>query len=636
MRSWNVATVLGNRRSYRLAWRLIASSAVAWIGYASWPIGQASGPPTVPVVAASRLEQAVHFGLRGPNPARVDPRIVIVGFDTDTEAKLKANWPPSRAVLARAIDFLVRDGARVIAIDILLEGPTLQEEDKTLSSSLAKAPKTVLGSRVERDPNPRVMRKSLIGPYYAPDLGIDFESNAIIGLTEVPVDDDGIVRRFHPATPMLGEQAPSFALAVALKDRGLDHLSIRAGPEGLTFGETIIPFSGQMAIDPVDRQPIPAVDVNYPGGGASFPIVGDIADVAAGTLPRGIFKEKVVFVGVTGSQLIKERGDAAINAATARAPELVGGAYRRDMPGVVLQAHNYNAITKQLWLTPVPWWVRCIVSGILCWIGVGLAERFFDWRGVGALSLLSAGALLTSYVLFVRWAAIMPMLASTAATIAASLATGWVDRVRLRRRWAGYVSPDVMKVIIASDEAAIQLRCRATVLFADIRGFTSISEHTPPEDVVDLLNRHFARLVPIVSDHGGTVDKFMGDGLLAVFGAPVPFPDTAARAVAAAQEMLRCAQAHVVDRHGKSHALRIGIGVATGEVVAGEVGIRSRHDFTVIGEVVNLASRLQGETESGIVMDRSTADECGVHAVNMGERTIRGLASPVHCFSLDP
>jgi adenylate cyclase len=478
------------------------------------------------------------------------------------------------------------------------------------------------------------MRKSVIGPYYDGELGIDFEEYAAVGLTEVPVDDDGVVRRFHPVFPMLGEQIPSFAIAVALAERGLgpDSTSVRANH--LFVGDLAIPLTGQAASDPVDGQRIAAVDVNYPSGGAAFPVVADLAEVSSGAFPPGTFRGKVVFVGVTGSQLIKELRDASINSASARAPELVGGAFRRDMPGVVLQAHNFNAVIEGLWLTPTHWIIRCLLAFILCWLSVSFAERFFDWRGIGALLFLNSLALVGSYALFVSWGVRLPVLAVTSASMAVALATGWMDRVRLRKRWSGYVSPNVMKVIIDSDGAAVQVKCRATVLFADIRGFTSLSEHVEPEDVIDLLNRHYARLVPIISQYGGTIDKFMGDGLLAVFGAPVPFADSTANAVRAAIEMVQAVRTDLTDRHGRTHSVGIGIGMATGDIVAGEVGVRARHDFTVIGEVVNLASRLQGESSGDIVVDQATAEECAVPTDDLGDRNLRGFSSLIRCYRI--
>lgn len=581
----------------RRIWPAAAAGLVGGLlAWQSWPPAQASHPALSPLAAVSRMESDTWFALRGPQRQLVDPRILVVGFDSTTESTLGRTWPPSRLVISQAVDRMRQDGAKVIALDILLEGPTAKEEDAALDRALRLA-KPVLAARMDRDPDPRAKRKSLIGPYHNEADGIDFEAEAELGLAEVPADEDGVVRRMSPWTELFGERVPSFAAAVAMKTLGVESL------DGLR-----IPRSGPIATDPVDASAIPSVSIAYPGGRSVLPQGPDIAETAAGRFARGTFRDKVVFVGVTGSQLVKELGDGRPIAATSLAPELAGGAYRRDLPGVHIQALHFNAIVRQTWLNPMPDWVRFLFGFLLGALGCFASRRWGDVRGLAVLAGILAAALVGSFLCFLGGFA-APMLAAASWTACASLGLAWTDRLRLKQKWSGYVSPSVFKLISETDGGALRSRTHATVMFADVRGFTSFSAQRDPEEVIELLNRHFERIAPAVISRNGTIDKFMGDGLLAVFGAPVPAEGSEALAAQAALEVARLAQQPLVDRAGQPVLFQVGIGLATGELVAGHVGGKGRHDFTIIGDVVNRASRIQGESGPGqVVMDQATRD----------------------------
>ena len=148
-----------------------------------------------------------------------------------------------------------------------------------------------------------------------------------------------------------------------------------------------------------------------------------------------------------------------------------------------------------------------------------------------------------------------------------------------------------------------------TVLFADIRGFTRISEHAPPEKIVNLLNRYFSAMTDIIFAHGGTLDKYLGDGLMALFGAPAVTPKDAANAMAAAVAMQR----RMLSINDELRAeglpeIGVGIGLHTGEVIVGYIGSERRSEYTAIGDAVNTASRLESNAKAGeIPVSESTA-----------------------------
>ena len=171
------------------------------------------------------------------------------------------------------------------------------------------------------------------------------------------------------------------------------------------------------------------------------------------------------------------------------------------------------------------------------------------------------------------------------------MAEGLRERERIREAFGTYVDPDVAEHIL--DEGANVLEgeeLEVTLMFLDVRDFTAFAEDSPPREVVSTLNRLFERAVPIVREHGGHVDKFVGDGLLAVFGAPRRSTDHAERAFAAACEIAKA----VTDEFGDK--LAIGIGLNTGSVVAGNIGGAGRLEFSVIGDAVNVAARIESAT----------------------------------------
>ena len=216
------------------------------------------------------------------------------------------------------------------------------------------------------------------------------------------------------------------------------------------------------------------------------------------------------------------------------------------------------------------------------------------------------------------------------------------ERRQLRRAFGGYVSPAVMREILSGrlNPAPGGVKQFACVLFSDIRGYTTRSEHMTPEQTIAFLNGYFEHIVPIIHDHGGTVVSFMGDGIMAVFGAPQPLPNPCVAAFDATRAMLEYLRNLNVELAAKGEIpLEIGVGLHAGEGVSGHIGAESRHEYTVIGDVTNVASRLEGVTKEvgyRLVCSGVVAVQLAGHAdlAPLGARPIKGH-SAVEIFGYD-
>lgn len=216
--------------------------------------------------------------------------------------------------------------------------------------------------------------------------------------------------------------------------------------------------------------------------------------------------------------------------------------------------------------------------------------------------------------------------------------------VQDRDRLAKYFSKDVVDLVLNNPESLGQggQRMTATVLFADIRNFTQLSTVMQPEQVVELLNRYFSTMVDIIFKNGGTLDKFLGDGLMALFGVPYPIEKPEERAVRTALEMLDALTEMNRELEAKGMLrLDIGVGINAGPVVAGNIGSSQRHEYTVIGDTVNLAARLEAlnkETRTQILVSASihNAIKNSFRTRQLGPLRIRGKPEPIEVFAVMP
>ncbi len=219
---------------------------------------------------------------------------------------------------------------------------------------------------------------------------------------------------------------------------------------------------------------------------------------------------------------------------------------------------------------------------------------------------------------------------------------GLAERDKVRNLLGKVVSPEIATQLLQSDLKLGGEEREVTILFCDLRNFTGMSERMPPAEMLALLNRYLDRMSTIIERHGGVIDKYIGDAIMALFGAPIDIPEAANRAVSAAREMARALD--LLNRElvaeGKP-ALAFGIGINTARVVAGNMGSKNRLNYTVIGDGVNLASRLEGLTKEPAYASPVIVSEATLRAMQpppaareLGEVLVKGKATPVKIFAL--
>lgn len=314
-------------------------------------------------------------------------------------------------------------------------------------------------------------------------------------------------------------------------------------------------------------------------------------------------------------------------------------------PGVLVHAQLYRSLMNHGLVAPLADWqvLALLAAGALFWFGTSRLRKFVLLLGVSGVLVAASFWLMSQLVqlpvlslLAVGWTAFLLRAALDA------YAT-WLERGRLENTFSGYVSPQLLRRLQSGEISPDQRGAKANVcvLFADICGFTQLSETLPPERVVALLNEYFAAMTAAIHRHGGVVDKFIGDGIMALFGQPdrLPLPEKAA--LEAAHEML-VRLAGLNQAWARDHGLRIacGIGIHGGEAIIGFIGSQKRHDFTAIGDTVNTASRLEGLTRSlGYPVVCSEAVAAAVDhpdfLVDLGTQPIKGH-SALRVFGWQP
>jgi adenylate cyclase len=492
------------------------------------------------------------FAIRGDLEPPED--IVIVGIGEESFAELGEQWPFPRTLHAEAIRQLSDDGARVIGYDVQFTEPSNPADDQALAESIAQAGNVVLATTAVDD-------RGRTGVFGGEEVLRSLSTRA--AHAGYSTDAGRVVRRMERELEKL------------------ETLAVAIGEEATGRQVTADDF-------PAER---PWIDYHGKSNVKKIPFYR----VARGEFPEGTFEDKIVVVGATAPSLQDVH------------PTSVSG--DDFMYGVEVLANATSTLLRDFPLREAPGWTTIALILLFGAVGPLIAIRFGPLRAaLIGLALAVLYAVFTQLVF--NWGVIVGFLypeASLALGVVGALAVALVldafERERVRDLFSRFVPEPVVDDVLRNVDEDLRLggqRELVTVMFSDIRGFTSFSETREPEVVIEVLNRYLTSMTDVILRHGGTLVAFMGDGIMAVFGAPIELDDHADRAYAAAQEMAGPALDEFNEwMRGNVHheGFRIGVGLNSGVVMAGNVGSEKRLEYTAIGDTTNTASRIESMTK---------------------------------------
>lgn len=597
-------------------------------------------------------------------------------------APLAGRWPWPRVVLASAIDFIARGGPKAIAVDLTITEADLREgfpyggdkwsgaeSDAALVDSVKKAGRVIMlaeahyagaTSRTQNNAPPawrsvpyRLGPAVEERPLIVPPFQALTDAAAGLGHNFLALDEDGPARRVVPFVRSGDRYMPSLGVAAALAATGaapgdviLDGTSIRIGAHRTM---PLVPIRVKNIDDPAKTHEQLTAVINYRAPVFDFErrtrpyrsfeirhLLLSEEQLAAGEKPMvdpAAFRDKVVFVGLTASGLL----------------DVFNTPFGEGvMPGIQIHASVADSIMSNRFIRPAPERTRtgATLAGAVA-VGIMSAALPFAAALAGALIGIAAWTWIAVAALDRGlWLNMTQPIAAVGLALFAGTAYRYFVEERQKRvvkkLFGRYVSKDVYHQLLSNPDLAELggARREMTVLFSDIRGFTSVTEKGDPEALVAQLNEYFSRMVDIVFRHHGTVDKFVGDMVMALFAAPLDDAAHAEHAVETAVDMVsELARLNEQWAAQGKPQLDIGIGINSGEMIAGNIGSSSIMSYTVIGDNVNLGARLESlnkEHGTRIIISNATRTRLtrSRDMRPLGEVVVKGKTQPVAIFEV--
>lgn len=579
------------------------------------------------------------FSFRGPLSVENSP-IVIVTIDDESYNGLPDRWPWPRSYYAQVINNLNKAGASVVGVDVILDIPDVYnpQNDSMLAATIKSTNNVVLSGKIEQS--------SRLSSYFYEVKPIPLfveASDSSWGLVSIQIDEDGFYRRYIIAREHNDQFLPSLAMAVLNKyeNYGKD-VKLEKTDYGFQFGK--------FNIDTYDES---SMLVNFAGPEGTFPsysflsVIDDSSfylgeedlDYFDELLSEEVFKDKIVLIGST----VAEFHD---NFPT---PFLGYKGEPKEMPGVEIHANAINTILNNLYITQPNYILYLLIVLLLVFLVQFLSLRFSTVLS----SILTAIIILlyigVQFLIFNKLFLVMGIVLPTIAIFLSYVSNNIYQYILTQKEkqmimgaFERYVPQKVVKELLDHPEKLTlggEERFM-TVLFSDIADFTSISETMTPPELVHLINEYLTEMTDVILDHDGIIDKYVGDAIMAEFGAPVYYEEHALNACLAALHM----QSKLVElskklEKEKKPILKSRIGINTGNMVVGNMGSNKVFNYTVMGDEVNLASRLEGANKifgTFIMISENTynavKDKLDTRPLDM--LRVKGKEKPVNVFEL--
>jgi adenylate cyclase len=544
------------------------------------------------------------FAIRGKQSPPSNVILVLIDNATLQELrrlKLHSEFPFPRRYDAQVIDRLRRDGAGTIAIDLEFTHETNPRDDNALVEAIDRARgKTVLATT---EVAARGRTDVLGGGDVLREVG------ARAAEVRLKVDSDGSIRRL-----------------------GYAYNDLRSFPVATTEIATGRPV-------PASRFEHGTLPIDFAGPTGTIRSIS-YWRVLKGQFPRDLFRGKIVIVGAS-APILQDVHTTATSGST-------------PMSGPELTANATNTLLRGSPLKDAPGALNLALIALFA-VAIPLASmRVRRWRSLLDALVLAAVFALATQLAFnsgLIIAFVYPLLAlvlSTLGTLAVLYVGEAIERERVRDMFSRFVPAGVVDEVLASTDENLRLggvERDCTVLFSDLRGFTTFSESQPAARVIEVVNVYLNEMTEAILAAGGTLISYMGDGIMAIFGAPLEQEDHADRALAAAREMIgpRLVRFNAwLQEHGFDHSFEMGVGLNSGLVMAGNVGSEQRVEYTAIGDTTNTASRLEGltkESEAMLFVSESTRDRLRTPIDELelvGEFPIRGRTGQLAVWTVWP
>lgn len=596
-----------------------------------------------------------------------DSRIKVILVD-DASLTAMANtagtWPWPRAIWAQLLDYLSHGGARAVFFDVMFfEKDRYNEEndqaliDATREFQNAYHSIAIKYEKPDQDeknntelnrPMPvdfvnRLALKRVSGSldlkkgsenndFLLPIAGLAEASKGVAVVEDFTPDSDGVYRRTQPLREYQKNHFPVLGIIPFLGDNS----NIEMSKGSILIDDRRIPVDakGNCIINMYDLDKVETYSMSGVFQSYQKMLSGEVEDLLVN--PE-IFKDSFVFIGASAEGL----ADLKPIPIAPRAP------------GVMLHVFLANNYLKNDFMRPPDRRLTIIAAVIAAFLITGLIlfSKRFIIRALFPLMLLALfiGFAVLSFKANTQVEAV-PFIFSTVSTGFLSFGyltfTEAAEKRRVSHLFTQYVSKDVLHEVLHNYKEYVKTsagqKVEITVLFSDIRGFTTMSETTPPEKIVEMLNVHFSVMADIILKHNGTIDKYIGDAIMAFWGAPVRTAEHAEQAVRAAREMIEGLKQvnKTLKEQGFDKEIRIGIGVNTGVATIGNIGSEKKKNYTVVGDTVNLASRLESitkEYQSPLIFSEYTHDkiknefDCKL----LGSVKVKGREQPVTIYTVE-
>ncbi|RKX94648.1 MAG: adenylate/guanylate cyclase domain-containing protein [Spirochaetes bacterium] len=576
------------------------------------------------------------FALRGPNYEGIKKsNIVIVAIDDQSIASIPYKYPWPRTYHAKLVENLKKAGARIITFDIeFTEKSRIDpKQDVIFRDAIEKAGNVVLAGKMMVKKSGNYEMISLLEP-------IDIlREVAPYGIVDTKFDSDGFVRRYilfrdYNNLRYLSLGLQTIASYMGLKGNQMDWL------KQLPNGDFII--GNRYKIKKYDN--LPSAFINYYGPANSFKTISyeQVIDDKGFKLllDKNTFKDKIVLVGST----VTEHHDLFST------PFYISGGEMLT-PGVEIHANFIQSVLDQNFISGVNIAIVYFISFIFALSIAYLIKRTKPLIGIASSIVIGIVYFVINIMLFINFNILMNLITPTTAIGLAFVACSAYqyfseekEKIYIRSVFKHYLAENVVDTVLQETDALSfgGKKQHLTVLFSDIRSFTSYSEKYSPEEVVSILGEYLTEMVDIILKYGGMLDKFVGDEIMAVFGAPHYFKDHAEKACLTALEMIRALDRlkEKWEQEGRD-TFDIGIGINTGDMIVGNLGSKQIFDYTVIGDAVNLGARLEGinkvyPTVNHIILSEYTKNEISDNLVTreLDSVRVKGKRKPVAIYEL--